>query len=146
MDLAYFLNQRLAFVEYFYATTTANFEEIKRKIEAGEPPYLDERNVEYADEPAFLREWEDASTAVTVIGAACLVRYFTIDASRVFSVLHGGDGPQRVHTEAARNDAERMARKLSGLFSRASKNRLDCQWYRYQLTRTGHLNPERLHA
>jgi hypothetical protein len=38
MDLAHFLNQRLDFVEYFHATTTAAYEQVLRKIEAGEPP------------------------------------------------------------------------------------------------------------
>jgi len=72
MDLAYFLNQRLNFVEYFHASTTASFEEVKRKIEAEEPPYVDTRDPEYADEPAFLEEWEKADAAMTITGAACL--------------------------------------------------------------------------
>jgi hypothetical protein len=72
MDLAYFLNQRLMFIEYFHANTTANFEDVKRKIESGEPPYVDSRYGEDADEPAFLEEWEGADAAVTVSGAACL--------------------------------------------------------------------------
>ena len=72
MDLAHFLNQRLDFVEYFHATTTASYEEVLRKIEAGEPPYVDERNPEYADEPPFLDEWQRADAAMTITGAACL--------------------------------------------------------------------------
>jgi hypothetical protein len=72
MDLAYFLNQRLKFVEYFHASTSAFFEEIKSKIEAGEPPYVDKRDPEYADEPAFLEDWERADAAITLSGAACL--------------------------------------------------------------------------
>ena len=66
------MNQRLAFVEHFHATTTATFVENVRKIEAGEPPYADNRDPEYVDEPAFLAEWQDASSAITLIGAACL--------------------------------------------------------------------------
>jgi hypothetical protein len=72
MDLAHFLNQRLDFVEYFHATTTASYEEVLRKIEAGEPPYVDTRDPEYADEPAFLEEWGKANAAMTITGAACL--------------------------------------------------------------------------
>jgi len=72
MDLPHFLNQRLKFVEYFHASTTASFEEVRRKIEAGEPPYVDTRNPEYADEPLFLEEWERADAAMTITGAACL--------------------------------------------------------------------------
>lgn len=72
MDLAYFLNQRLAFVEYFHTGTTASFQEVKRKIEAGEPPYVDVRDPEYVDEPAFFKEWEKADAAMAITGAACL--------------------------------------------------------------------------
>lgn len=73
MDLAYFLNQRLKFVEYFHASTTVSFEGIKSKIEAGEPPYVDSRDPDnHDDEPAFLEEWEKADAAMTITGAACL--------------------------------------------------------------------------
>jgi hypothetical protein len=72
MDLAHFLNQRLKFVEYYYASTTALFGEVKSKIEAGEPPYIDNRNPEYEDEPAFLEDWEKADAGITISGAACL--------------------------------------------------------------------------
>jgi len=72
MDLTYFLNQRLKLVEYFHASTTASFEEVKSKIEGGEPPYVDTRDPEYADEPAFLEEWERADAAMTITGSACL--------------------------------------------------------------------------
>lgn len=72
MDLLHFLNQRLEFVEYFHANTTASFEEVRRKIEAGDPPYVDTRDPEHADEPLFLEEWERADAAITITGAACL--------------------------------------------------------------------------
>ncbi len=74
MDLAHFLNQRLAFVEYFHASTTATFESIKSKIEAGEPPYdIDTPHPDDPDdEPAFLEVWERADAAITITGAACL--------------------------------------------------------------------------
>jgi hypothetical protein len=72
MDLYFFLEEHLKFVEYYHASTTAVFRETKRKIEAGEPPYTDTRNPEYADEPAFLEEWTRADIAVTISGASCL--------------------------------------------------------------------------
>ena len=73
MDLAHFLNQRLSFVEYFHAKTTASFEDIKNKIEAGDPPYVDTRHPDDPDDkPAFLEEWEKADAAMTITGAACL--------------------------------------------------------------------------
>jgi hypothetical protein len=72
VDLGYFLNQRLNFVEYFHANTTAYFQEVKRKIEAGEPPYAVARDPECTDEPAFLEEWESADAAMNITGAACL--------------------------------------------------------------------------
>jgi len=73
MDLAHFFNQRLTFVEYFHANTTASFESIKNKIEAGEPPYVDTRHPDDPDdEPAFLEEWQRADAAITITGAACL--------------------------------------------------------------------------
>jgi len=70
MDLAYFLNQRLAFVEFFHAGATGSFQEIKRKIEAGEPPYVDNRGPE-DEEPTFFDQWEKADAAMTITGAAC---------------------------------------------------------------------------
>jgi hypothetical protein len=72
MDLAHFLNERLNLVEYFYSSAVASFKEEKRKIENGEPPYVDLRNPEYVDEPAFLEEWLKADAAITIAGAACL--------------------------------------------------------------------------
>jgi hypothetical protein len=81
MDLDYFLNQRLKFVEFFYGNTVAAFEEITRKIDAGEPPYVDERADEDCDEPAFLEEWSSAQAAMNVAGVACLdVLHLTLHA------------------------------------------------------------------
>jgi len=72
MDLLYFLDRRLAFVQKLYDSTVVGFEETKRQIEAGEPPYVDERNPEYVDEPAFLEEWQEADDSAMVIGHWCL--------------------------------------------------------------------------
>jgi hypothetical protein len=72
MDLMYFLRARTKFVRYVYESVVPQFEEIKRKIQAGEEPYVDRRYVEDADEPAFLEEWENADLAGDVIGVTCL--------------------------------------------------------------------------
>src|SRR5579863_8061892 len=72
MDLHYFLDARLKFIEELYDTAVEPFEEIKRKIEAHEHPYVDTRNPEDYDEPAFILEWQQADDSVMVIGHWCL--------------------------------------------------------------------------
>lgn len=73
MDLLHFLKIRLRFIEQLYDGAASPFVEIKRQIDAGEPPYVDNRDPEYCDgEPAFLSEWEQASDSVNVIGYWCL--------------------------------------------------------------------------
>jgi hypothetical protein len=67
MDLLYFLKQRLQFLQNLYDSTVSVFEEKKQRIEAGEP-YIDSRDPEYADEPAFLAEWQEAD-CVSVHGS-----------------------------------------------------------------------------
>ncbi len=71
--MMHFLNQRLGVVEYYYAQTKASFEGIMSKIEAGEPPYVDERHPDDPDdEPAFFEEWQKADAAMTITGVAAL--------------------------------------------------------------------------
>jgi hypothetical protein len=72
VDFLYFLEARLRFIQHLYHAAKAPFEEIKRKIEADEPPYQDTRNPEDFDEPAFLTEWQQADDSVRVIGYWCL--------------------------------------------------------------------------
>lgn len=72
MDLLHFVNERLKFVHYYHESTVSVFEETKRKIEAGEPPYVDTHHAEDEDEPAFLEEWRNADAAVIITGATCL--------------------------------------------------------------------------
>lgn len=72
MDLLYFLKARLTFIERLYESAVSPFEETMRKIDAGEPPYVDERDPEYVSEPAFLEEWQEANDSVMVIGHWCL--------------------------------------------------------------------------
>jgi len=73
MNLLYFLKTRLRFIEQLYDGAAAPFVETKRQIEAGEQPYVDNRDPEYYDgEPAFLTEWQEADDSVIVIGHWCL--------------------------------------------------------------------------
>ena len=73
MDLLHFLTRRLRFVQNLYDSAAATFEERKRQIEAGEPPYLDERDAEHCDgEPTYLAEWQETDDSVMVVGHWCL--------------------------------------------------------------------------
>jgi hypothetical protein len=72
IELLDLLTQRLDFAKYFYTTSVQPFNEIKRKIEAGEEPYIDRRDPEWIDEPAFLREFEDADLAAELVGVSAM--------------------------------------------------------------------------
>ncbi len=72
MDILYFLRMRLRFLERMYTTCCAPFREIMRKIQDGEEPYVDRRDPEHCDEPAYVQEWMEASEAVEVIGRWCV--------------------------------------------------------------------------
>jgi len=72
MDLLYFLRERLTFIRNLYDSATLPFEETIRKIENGEPPYIETWGYEDAGEPQFLAEFQEADNAVTVIGRWCL--------------------------------------------------------------------------
>lgn len=76
MDLLYFLKERLRFIEQLYEGAISPFEETKRKIEAQEHPYIDNRDPEYVSEPAFLSEWQQADDSIMVVGhwALCMVQ------------------------------------------------------------------------
>ena len=75
MDLLWFLERRLRFINELYDGATAPFRETIRQIQAGEPPYVDQRDPENADEPAFMEEYEQASESIEVIGhwSLCMV-------------------------------------------------------------------------
>ncbi len=70
MDVQFFLQQRTKFIREFYDQAAAPFLEIKRKIEAEEPPY--EPPYSEDGEPPFLEEWLHADTSVEVLGRACV--------------------------------------------------------------------------
>jgi len=74
MDLVYFLKQRTDFIRQFYSEGRKPFDEIKRLIEAEEPPYVPPPfNPDYDDgEPVFLVEWMEADMAVHVMGLSCI--------------------------------------------------------------------------
>jgi hypothetical protein len=76
MDLLYFLKTRLDFTEQLYDRAILPFEETKRLIDDGEPPYVDNRDPEDFDEPAFLAEYQQADESIMVIGhwALCMVQ------------------------------------------------------------------------
>jgi hypothetical protein len=66
------LEDKLQFLRTFYQLTTEPFSEIKRKIDAGEEPFVDRRNPEDYDEPAFLTEWQDADQGLKLQQQVCL--------------------------------------------------------------------------
>lgn len=70
MDIRSFFSDRLVFVQQLYQTSIAPFEERKRKIRAGEEPYIPVDQED--DEPPFLEEWIEADESVQVLGMACL--------------------------------------------------------------------------
>jgi len=73
VNYPHFLNERLKFAIYLYDATVPQFEEIKRKIEADEPPYQSYRHPEDDNsDPPFLEEWEQADLAADALGMACL--------------------------------------------------------------------------
>jgi hypothetical protein len=71
MDLRYFLDRRLAFIEQLYLTSTAPFIEQKRKIEAEEEPFIPPYSEDF-EEPAFLSEWLEAEESIQTLGLSCV--------------------------------------------------------------------------
>jgi len=73
VDLLYFLDRRLAFVQKLYDSTVGPFEERKRQIDAGEPPYVYAGDPDdYDGDPPFLEKWQEADESVMVVGHWCL--------------------------------------------------------------------------
>lgn len=113
MDLLHFLKIRLRFIEQLYDGAASPFVEIKRQIDAGQPPYVDNRDPEYCDgEPAFLSEWGQASDSVNVIGYWCLC---AVQAS-LQAYLKAYIGPSGTYWW----NPKRLARKLSEKPKKAS--------------------------
>ena len=70
MGVRYFLGQRLAFIEQLYVNGASPFVERKRKIEAGEDPFVPSYSEDA--EPPFLSEWLETEESLQVIGHMCI--------------------------------------------------------------------------
>ncbi|MGR6738694.1 hypothetical protein [Pseudomonas chlororaphis] len=70
MDVRFFLEQRLHFVNQLYTISAGPFLERKRLIEAEEEPYVPPYSED--GEPAFLSEWLEADKSLQVLGYACV--------------------------------------------------------------------------
>jgi len=70
MDMRYFLRERLDFLEQLYDNGTAQFVEIKRKIEAGDDPFVPPYNED--PEPPYLSEWLEAEESIQFVGHMCI--------------------------------------------------------------------------
>lgn len=70
MDIRYFLEKRLAFIEQYYHTAAAAFVERKRLIEAGEEPFVHPYSED--GEPPFLEEWIEADESLQILGQTCI--------------------------------------------------------------------------
>ena len=67
-----FLKDKTDFLRAFYQLTTEPFTEIKRKIDVGGEPFVDRRDPEDYDEPAFLDEWLEADEGLKLQQQVCL--------------------------------------------------------------------------
>ncbi|REE07233.1 hypothetical protein B0G71_7716 [Paraburkholderia sp. BL27I4N3] len=70
MDVAWFLNRRLAFIRQLYTTSSAPFVDRRIKIENEEEPWIPPYSED--GEPPFELEWQEASDSVDVLGHTCL--------------------------------------------------------------------------
>lgn len=70
MDIRYFLERRLAFIEQYYTAAATPFLERKRKIEAGEEPFVPPYSEDA--EPPHLEEWLEADESLQILGQTCI--------------------------------------------------------------------------
>lgn len=70
MDVLYFLKERTRLIRQYYETAAQPFNEVIRKIEAEEAPYVPPYSED--PEPAFLREWIEADELLEVTGRVCI--------------------------------------------------------------------------
>ncbi len=70
MDVGYFLRDRVAFIRQFFGAASLPFVERKRKIEAGEDPFVPSYSED--GEPPFLDEWIEADESLQVLGYSCI--------------------------------------------------------------------------
>lgn len=69
MDVLYFLKDRTRLIRQYYEQAAQPFNEIIRKIEAEEEPFLPPYSED--PEPAFLSEWIEAQEFLEVTGRCC---------------------------------------------------------------------------
>jgi len=70
MDVLYFLKERTRLIREYYEHAARPFNEIIRKIEAEEEPYIPPYSED--PEPAFLSEWIEADELLDVTGRCCI--------------------------------------------------------------------------
>lgn len=70
MDVLFFLKDRTRLIRQYYEHAALPFNEVMRKIEAKEEPYIPPYSED--GEPAFLSEWIDASELLEVTGRCCI--------------------------------------------------------------------------
>lgn len=70
MDVLFFLKGRTRLIRQFYEQAASPFNEIIRKIEAEEDPYIPPYSED--GEPPFISEWIDADELREVVGRSCL--------------------------------------------------------------------------
>ena len=145
MDLLYFVDERLKFIRDCCPSTVAAFQETMRKIEAEEPPYVDTRNPEYAEEAAFLEEWENADAAVNIAGATCL----ELLQSTFHSYLHEymreiGQAHLRAHLREMKG--KELVWELQGTLFESAGDRLERQRGGHRSAGAGHPYPQRFHS
>ncbi len=70
MDVLYFLKERTRLIRDYYEHAARPFNEIIRKIEAAEEPYIPPYSED--PEPAFLSEWIEADELLEVTGRCCI--------------------------------------------------------------------------
>ncbi len=72
VDIFELLKDRLVFISNFYDRAVTPFEEQKRLISGNLEPFVDTRNPEECDGPAFEFEWQDADDFEHTLGFLCL--------------------------------------------------------------------------
>lgn len=70
MDVLFFLKERTRLIRQYYVHAASPFNEIIRKIEAGEEPFVPPYSED--GEPPFLSEWIEADELREVTGRCCL--------------------------------------------------------------------------
>lgn len=70
MDILFFLKDRTRLIRQYYEHAASSFDEIIRKIEAEEEPYVPPYSED--GEPPFLSEWIEADELREVTGRCCL--------------------------------------------------------------------------